>query len=150
MIYSIKLSFWISCASWSAKTIYSLGSLVVDKNCHNKQFITISGVTISGKHCTTNRYFCPIFYNLFSLQISGSLTTKKADARPTTTRHDMFVEKLAAIPEIADKCGPLFKSSQPVELTEAETEYMVACIKHIFPEHVVSWDFGENVPPLCF
>jgi len=70
-------------------------------------------------------------------QAEGSLTTKKADAKPTATRHDMFVEKLAAIPEIADKCGPLFKSSQPVELTEAETEYMVACIKHIFPEHVV-------------
>ena len=83
--------------------------------------------------------------------ISGSLTTKKAEAaKPTATRHDMFVEKLAAIPEIADKCGPLFRSSQPVELTEAETEYMVACIKHIFPEHVVSWDFGENVPPPCF
>ena len=49
----------------------------------------------------------------------------------------MFVEKLSAIPEIADTCGPLFKSSQPVELTEPETEYMVACIKHIFPEHLV-------------
>ena len=25
--------------------------LYVDKNCHNKQFVTISGVTISRKHC---------------------------------------------------------------------------------------------------
>ena len=24
---------------------------MVDKNCHNKQFVTISGVTISGKQC---------------------------------------------------------------------------------------------------
>ena len=48
----------------------------------------------------------------------------------------MFVEKLSAIPEIAS-CGPLFKSSQPVELTESETEYVVQCIKHIFPGHVV-------------
>ena len=62
--------------------------------------------------------------------------TKKADAKPTATRHDMFVEKLSAIPEIAS-CGPLFKSSQPVELTESETEYVVQCIKHIFPGHVV-------------
>ena len=71
-------------------------------------------------------------------QPEGSLTTKKSDAKPTATRHDMFVEKLASIPAIADQCGPLFKSSQPAELTEAETEYMVACIKHIFPGHVVS------------
>merc|ERR1719192_1714081 len=70
-------------------------------------------------------------------QPEGSLTTKKIDAKPTATRHDMFVEKLVAIPAIADRCGPLFRSSQPAELTEAETEYMVACIKHIFPEHVV-------------
>ena len=27
---------------------------MVDKNCHNKQFVTISGVTISGKHCIFN------------------------------------------------------------------------------------------------
>ncbi len=86
----------------------------------------------------------------------GSITTKKADAKPTATRHDMFVEKLSAIPEIAE-LGPLFKSSQPVELTgeslllltycflllsfslllESETEYTVRCIKHIFPDHLV-------------
>merc|ERR1712112_180589 len=33
--------------------------------------------------------------------------------------------------------GPLFKSSQPVELTESETEYVVQCIKHVYPEHIV-------------
>ena len=26
--------------------------MVDKKNCHNKLFVTISGVTISGKHCT--------------------------------------------------------------------------------------------------
>ncbi len=45
----------------------------------------------------------------------GSIATKKHE-KPTATRHDMFVEKLSAIPEVA-KCGTLFKSSQPVELT---------------------------------
>ena len=35
---------------------------------------------------------------------------------------DMFMEKFSTMPEIA-KLGPLFKSSQPVELTESETEY---------------------------
>ena len=33
--------------------------------------------------------------------------------------------------------GPLFRSSQPVELTESETEYTVSVIKHVFPTHVV-------------
>jgi len=54
------------------------------------------------------------------------------------TRHDMFVEKLAAVPQIqAANLGPLFRSSQPVELTESETEYTVAAIKHVFPAHLV-------------
>ena len=48
----------------------------------------------------------------------------------------MFVEKFAAIPEIA-QLGPLFKSSQPAELTESETEYVVHCIKHVFAGHLV-------------
>ena len=28
---------------------------MVDENCHNKQFVTISGVTISGKYCMRRR-----------------------------------------------------------------------------------------------
>ena len=31
--------------------IVLFGSLMADKNCHNKQFVTVSGVTIRGKHC---------------------------------------------------------------------------------------------------
>jgi len=66
--------------------------------------------------------------------------TSKPD-KPTTTsatRHDMFVEKLAAVPELQKlNLGPLFRSSQPVELTESETEYTVAVIKHVFPGHIV-------------
>uniref|UniRef100_A0A8C5NTJ1 Coatomer subunit gamma-2 n=1 Tax=Junco hyemalis TaxID=40217 RepID=A0A8C5NTJ1_JUNHY len=45
-------------------------------------------------------------------------------------------EQLAAIPEFKG-LGPLFKSSEPVQLTEAETEYFVRCIKHVFPAHIV-------------
>jgi len=41
-----------------------------------------------------------------------------------------------AIPELAS-LGRVFRSSQPVELTEDETEYVVRCIKHIFADHVV-------------
>lgn len=45
-------------------------------------------------------------------------------------------EQLAAIPEFKN-LGPLFKSSEPVQLTEAETEYFVRCIKHVFTNHIV-------------
>ncbi|CAH2275472.1 coatomer subunit gamma-2 [Pelobates cultripes] len=51
-------------------------------------------------------------------------------------RQDIFQEQLSAIPEFRS-LGPLFKSSEPVQLTEAETEYFVRCIKHVFTEHIV-------------
>jgi len=41
-----------------------------------------------------------------------------------------------AIPELAS-LGRVFRSSKPVMLTESETEYVVQCIKHIFPSHIV-------------
>ncbi|XP_062990683.1 coatomer subunit gamma-2 [Elgaria multicarinata webbii] len=52
------------------------------------------------------------------------------------SRQDIFQEQLAAIPEFKN-LGPLFKSSEPAQLTEAETEYFVRCIKHVFSNHVV-------------
>ncbi|KAJ8047390.1 Coatomer subunit gamma-2 [Holothuria leucospilota] len=55
-------------------------------------------------------------------------------AAPPT--QEIYAEQLAAVPEFAH-IGPLFKSSKPVELTESETEYIVRCIKHTFPKHVV-------------
>ncbi|XP_064487269.1 coatomer subunit gamma-2-like isoform X2 [Ornithodoros turicata] len=54
------------------------------------------------------------------------------------TRQDLFAEQLAKVPQLAAlNLGPLFKSSQPVSLTESETEYVVKCIKHVFNNHVV-------------
>ena len=53
--------------------------------------------------------------------------------------------QLAAIPQFA-RLGPLFKSSEkPVELTETETEYVVRCVKHVFPKHVVFQVRSGNV-----
>uniref|UniRef100_A0A8C5RHF5 Coatomer subunit gamma n=1 Tax=Laticauda laticaudata TaxID=8630 RepID=A0A8C5RHF5_LATLA len=46
------------------------------------------------------------------------------------------LEQLASIPEFKN-LGPLFKSSEAVQLTEAETEYFVRCIKHVFSNHIV-------------
>ncbi|KAL3597334.1 hypothetical protein D5086_008971 [Populus alba] len=49
---------------------------------------------------------------------------------------DAYERLLSSIPEFSN-FGKLFKSSAPVELTEAETEYAVNVVKHIFDRHVV-------------
>ncbi|CAK9142569.1 unnamed protein product [Ilex paraguariensis] len=49
---------------------------------------------------------------------------------------DNYEMLLSSIPEFSN-FGRLFKSSAPVELTEAETEYAVNVVKHIFDSHVV-------------
>lgn len=43
---------------------------------------------------------------------------------------------LSAIPEF-NSYGPLLKCSQPVPLTENETEYVITAVKHFFKEHIV-------------
>ncbi|TPX44374.1 hypothetical protein SeLEV6574_g04537 [Synchytrium endobioticum] len=48
----------------------------------------------------------------------------------------MYVGQMDKIPQLAG-LGQLFKSSNPVELTEPELEYVVTCIKHVFAEHLV-------------
>ena len=52
------------------------------------------------------------------------------------TSFEHFLEQLAAIPEFTH-LGPLFKSSNPLDLTEADTEYSVKCIKHTFSHYIV-------------
>jgi len=64
-----------------------------------------------------------------------SKSTKTAD-KTSVSRQDIYTEQLSAIPEFAH-LGPLFKSSTPIELTEADTEYNVKCIKHTFSHYIV-------------
>jgi coatomer protein complex subunit gamma len=47
-----------------------------------------------------------------------------------------YAQELLQIPEMSE-FGALVKSSPVVELTEAETEYVVTVVKHIFKEHIV-------------
>ncbi|EXJ77967.1 hypothetical protein A1O3_09126 [Capronia epimyces CBS 606.96] len=47
-----------------------------------------------------------------------------------------YTQIFSRIPELA-AYGPVLKSSDVVELTESETEYVVSSVKHIFKEHVV-------------
>ncbi|NXQ48865.1 COPG2 protein, partial [Catharus fuscescens] len=72
---------------------------------------------------------------IFEQKAEIALVTPKPE-KVAPSRQDIFQEQLAAIPEFKG-LGPLFKSSEPVQLTEAETEYFVCCIKHIFPNHIV-------------
>ncbi|XP_077215233.1 coatomer subunit gamma-2-like isoform X2 [Tasmannia lanceolata] len=53
-----------------------------------------------------------------------------------TSPVDAYEKMLSSIPEFTS-FGKLFKSSAPTELTEAETEYAVNVVKHIYDGHVV-------------
>jgi len=67
--------------------------------------------------------------------------SKSSSKSKTGKVSGMYDEALNAVPEIA-RLGKLFRSCEPVELTEAESEYVVSCVKHIYTEHVV---FQYNV-----
>ncbi|KAL1892272.1 coatomer subunit gamma [Ceratocystis pirilliformis] len=57
-----------------------------------------------------------------------------------------YAQELMRIPEMA-AFGAVIKSSAPVELTEAETEYVVSVVKHIFKEHIVlQYDVKNTLP----
>ena len=75
-----------------------------------------------------------------STHTSPSLAPSAAGASPSAIANGEAVnpglELLRSIPELA-ALGPIFKSCSPVSLTEAESEYVVVCVKHILPQHVV-------------
>jgi coatomer protein complex subunit gamma len=68
-------------------------------------------------------------------------TTRATAAAPTpptaAEAQSNYAKQLAEVPELALYGPVLNSSSKPAQLTEAETEYQVACIKHIFKEHIV-------------
>eukprot|EP00069_Balaena_mysticetus_P016954 bmy_09950T0 len=73
----------------------------------------------------------------YILNESTPITAAKQPEKVAATRQEIFQEQLAAVPEFQG-LGPLFKSSpEPVALTESETEYVIRCTKHTFPEHMV-------------
>ncbi|XP_027764417.1 coatomer subunit gamma-2 [Empidonax traillii] len=72
---------------------------------------------------------------IFEQKAEIALVTNKPE-KVAPSRQDIFQEQLAAIPEF-QSLGPLFRCSEPVQLTEAETEYFVRCIKHVFTNHIV-------------
>jgi coatomer protein complex subunit gamma len=61
---------------------------------------------------------------------------KEASDRERGIIVNPHAQLLNSIPELK-QLGELFKSSLPLQLTEPETEYVVQCIKHIYPAHVL-------------
>ncbi|KAJ9130432.1 Coatomer subunit gamma [Coniochaeta hoffmannii] len=57
-----------------------------------------------------------------------------------------YAQELMQIPEMKE-FGALLKSSPVIELTEAETEYVVTVVKHIFKEHIVLQYEVKNTLP---
>jgi coatomer protein complex subunit gamma len=57
-------------------------------------------------------------------------------AASATAAAQQYAQELMNIPEMKE-FGSVLKSSSIVELTEAETEYVVKVVKHIFKEHIV-------------
>lgn len=63
-----------------------------------------------------------------------------------TAAAQKYAQELMAIPEFK-AFGSVLKSSPVVELTEAETEYVVSVVKHIFKEHIVLQYEVKNTLP---
>lgn len=59
-----------------------------------------------------------------------------AAAAAASVQAQRYGEELMQIPEMKE-FGKLLKSSPLIELTEAETEYVVTLVKHVFKEHIV-------------
>jgi hypothetical protein len=57
-------------------------------------------------------------------------------AASATATAQKYAQELMEIPEMRE-FGSVLKSSPVVELTEAETEYVVTVVKHVFSEHIV-------------
>lgn len=78
----------------------------------------------------------PSRQDIYQGKLVACLQVKGQGLSRLTCPFSFLTEQLAAIPEFQG-LGPLFKSSEPVQLTEAETEYVVRCIKHTFSRHMV-------------
>ena len=75
----------------------------------------------------------------------AAATGAEAAASATAQAH-RYAQELMQIPEMKE-FGNVLKSSPVVELTEAETEYVVTVVKHIFKEHILLQYEVKNTLP---
>ena len=67
----------------------------------------------------------------------GSLIDQYAEKLRQVRSHAMTMKHWSMQVANFGTFGPLFRSSEPIELTESETEYVVHCIKHTFRQNLV-------------
>lgn len=67
-------------------------------------------------------------------------------AATASAQAQQYAQELLQIPEMKE-FGAVLKSSPVIELTEAETEYVVSVVKHIFKEHIVLQYEVKNTLP---
>lgn len=73
----------------------------------------------------------------------GAAPTASSAVKPATSEE--YLALLNSIPQLA-ALGKVFKSCEPVRLTEEDTEYRVFGIKHVYPEHlVVQYDCTNTI-----
>jgi coatomer protein complex subunit gamma len=72
--------------------------------------------------------------------------TSSEAAATATAQVQKYNEELMQIPEMKE-FGSVLKSSPVIELTEAETEYVVTLVKHVFKEHIVLQYEVKNTLP---
>ncbi|KAF4124537.1 coatomer subunit gamma [Geosmithia morbida] len=75
-----------------------------------------------------------------------SAATGAEAAASASAQAQRFAQELSQIPEIHE-FGAVLKSSPVIELTEAETEYVVTLVKHIFKSHIVLQFEVKNTLP---
>lgn len=57
-------------------------------------------------------------------------------AAPEPVKGEAYAALLETVPQLA-ALGSVFKSSEPVQLTEEDTEYSINVVKHVYESHVV-------------
>ncbi|KAF6209601.1 hypothetical protein GE061_015349 [Apolygus lucorum] len=67
----------------------------------------------------------------------GSISSAPNRIVPVQSTVSSYAEKLQGVPGLQSIPGTLFHVSEPIELTESETEYVVTCTKLTYPHHLV-------------
>ncbi|RKP36380.1 coatomer gamma subunit [Dimargaris cristalligena] len=79
--------------------------------------------------------------------VGGHPASTEDSASAAFKRQELYAQELKAIPEFSGFGPLLVSSSKPCELTEAETEYVVQGVKHLFRGHVVfQFDCTNTIP----
>ncbi|KAL3314226.1 Coatomer subunit gamma-2 [Cichlidogyrus casuarinus] len=110
-----------------------------DPSAHFKPF-SLAGVPIEAP--TDRTKLGPVdkiaagFFELDKSAANQVAEKKPEKGQTRVNLQDQYANDFSKHPNLA-KLGQIFKSSEPVALTETETEYVVYCVKHVMQQHLV-------------